>query len=45
MIFEALSQMDENLFAKSDIQHDEDDAYQAYKNYKMVMQGLNTFYE
>jgi hypothetical protein len=39
-VFEALDQMDSNIFSKGNICYDIDDAYQAYKNFKMIIDGL-----
>ena len=44
-IFEALCVMDEGLFNLNNVSHNEDDSFQAYKNYQMVLEGLLKFYE
>ena len=43
-VYEGLCQMDSSIFLPSKICHDEDDPYQAYKNYQEAIQGLKTFY-
>ena len=37
--------MDPNFFHVVQISRDEDDPYQAFLNYKMVIDGLNQFYK
>lgn len=37
LIFEALSSMDNSSFKAYEISYDEDDNYQAYKNYELTM--------
>ena len=44
-IMEALSMMDASVFRRNEISYDENDSYQAYANYKKVLNGLQQFYE
>ena len=37
--------MEPNCFKKELINHDEEDAYQAYKNYLHIIEGLLAFYK
>jgi transcription termination factor NusB len=44
-IFEALCMMEPNIFYVQNVCHDEDDSYQAYRNFKQSVDGLQKFYE
>ena len=44
-IMEALPSMDPSVFSKSQTCYDEEDPYQAFKNYQTVVMGLNIFYK
>lgn len=43
-VYEGLCQMDTQIFHHSKICRDEDDPYQAYKNYQEAIKGLKKFY-
>ena len=43
-VCEALATMDPEIFRKSDIIDDYEDAYQSYKNYRLIITGLVNFY-
>jgi|TARA_B110000285_G_C15073230_1_gene589202 hypothetical protein len=44
-VAEALNQMDSTFFHKENITYDEDEAYQSFKNYHHIIQGLDNFYK
>lgn len=44
LIAEALNSMDVKAFDKSGLSNDPGDAYQAYRNFKVVLTGLKKFY-
>ena len=44
-MFEALNFMEPSLFEKAKIVYDDDDSFQAYKNYSLILTGITTKYQ